>query len=247
MKDGQKFFLSHWELEGSIANLIKKILVSEFNVKEDDVFCSSDENKVINNYEQIHKEVTGANVLLVLISRFSKKRPWIMYEMGCFYETRDQFEDKLVPVIVDGVSDAELPTIFSNQIIRYDISDEDGFLSFMKRLNNETVHNNQEILAGIVRRYEKPLQEKIEYIRRRHLYWFVGEVSPEKKKDKMRNDLMAGRKVTIECRTSQEKDVLMSLCDHFTDVRYDNNTPLGQSMISIKFLLPNKFKKVITR
>ncbi len=102
-----RVFISHINDEARIASALKNHIESAFS-GQCKVFISSDPHDIPAGtkwLEKISQAIEGANVLVVLCSPTSLKRPWINFEMGCGWIKAVP----IIPVCHSGEKKGQLP------------------------------------------------------------------------------------------------------------------------------------------
>jgi uncharacterized SAM-dependent methyltransferase len=100
-------FVSHISEERELAELLKQRLSKDF-LRWVDVFSSSDGESIAAGDEwlqSIRQGLTNAEMLLVLCSPASIRRPWINFEAGAAWIS----DKRLIPICHSGLNPGELP------------------------------------------------------------------------------------------------------------------------------------------
>ena len=129
-----KIFMSHSVNEKEIAILLQEGITDLF-LKTVDVFVSSDNDSLIGGEKWLDKIITelkDSDIVLVLASKNSIKKPWINFEAGGGY-----FLDRLViPLCYNGMNKSDLPEPLSSLHAR----DMENFEDFKNIFNDISKH-----------------------------------------------------------------------------------------------------------
>jgi hypothetical protein len=125
-----KLFLSHIHEERNVAITFKREL-EEIYLGAIDIFVSSDEDGIPGGEKWlrvIEEKLTNAEIILILASPDSIKRPWVNFEAGGGWFLKR----KVVPLCIRGMTPANLPEPL-HSLQAYDLQDKDG----LKRVLND--------------------------------------------------------------------------------------------------------------
>jgi TIR domain len=104
-----KIFISHIHEEATIAAAVR-LFLSKFNL---DAFLSSDRWQLLPGerwFDRIIKELTDAEIVILLLSKNSVNRPWINFEAGWGWAKNR----KLIPVCFGGLVKDAMPRPYSD-------------------------------------------------------------------------------------------------------------------------------------
>ena len=100
-------FISHLAEEGAVASLLKETLQAAFG-PELKVFASTDKVSIGSGkpwYDTITKALLATNVVIVLLSQESSRRPWINFEAGVGIGA----DVTVIPLTLGRFSNAQVP------------------------------------------------------------------------------------------------------------------------------------------
>lgn len=107
-----KVFISYIHEEEKVAEAVQSLLRDKL-VPREDVFLSCDEWQVFAGeiwLERIKDELESAEVVILLLSSRSVKRPWVNFEAGAAW-----FKDRvIIPACIGDLSKEKLPKPYSS-------------------------------------------------------------------------------------------------------------------------------------
>lgn len=109
-----RFFISHRETDGAIAESAVALLLESFQIEIEDVFCSSVPGHSLkfgaSIEQQIRDDIRDGDVLLALLTKDSLRSTWVLFELGAAWGLKRL----AIPILGPGVAYRDLPTTLSS-------------------------------------------------------------------------------------------------------------------------------------